>query len=301
MKSVFAVAIFAAVITSSVRAAPQLQRRAEIDDVAVLNFALTLEHLENAFYSSALEKFDQKAFTDAGLPAFARGRFVEVSEHEKAHVQLLSNALGDKATKPCTYNFPYTDPKSFAALSQILEGVGVSAYTGAAAFIENKDYLTVAASILSTEARHAAFVQSAVNKFAGWSGAFDASDSIPLGLNEIFSLAAPFISSCPDSNPNLLVKAFPTLAVITPNLKPGSKATLKFDAPSDTGDLYMAFFTGLSKKFVKIENKEVTIPSDLLGTVYGVVSKSANSTTDDDVVAGVAVLQFNFDSRGNLV
>lgn len=297
MKSVFVLAIFAAVATSSVRAAPQLERRAELDDVAVLNFALTLEHLENEFYSGALAKFDQKAFTDAGLPSFARGRFVEVSKHENSHVRLLSNVLGDKATKPCTYNFPYSDPKSFAALSQILEGVGVSAYTGAAAFIENKDYLTVAASILSTEARHAAYVQSAVNKFAGWSGAFD----IPLGLNEIFSLAAPFITSCPDSNPNLRVKAFPTLTVVTPNLKPGSKATLKFDSPSDSGDLYMAFFTGLAKKFVKIENKEVTIPSDLLGTVYGVVSKSANSTTDDDVVAGVAVLQFNFDSRGHLV
>jgi hypothetical protein len=52
-------------------------------DTTVLNFALTLEHLENAFYSGGLAKYDDKAFTDAGLPSFARGRFVEVGQHEQ--------------------------------------------------------------------------------------------------------------------------------------------------------------------------------------------------------------------------
>ncbi|KDQ24167.1 hypothetical protein PLEOSDRAFT_1108620 [Pleurotus ostreatus PC15] len=296
MKSVFALAIFAAVATSSVRAAPQLKTRTAPDDVAVLNYALTLEHLENAFYAGALAQFDEKAFADAGLPPSARARFVEVSEHEKAHVNLLSEVLGEKATKPCNYVFPYFDPRSFAALSQLLEGVGVSAYTGAAALIKDKTYLTTAASILSTEARHAAYVQSAVNNLAPWSGAFD----IPLSMASVYSLAAMFITSCPGANSILRVKPFPALTVVTHDPKPGSKATLKFDAPRGAGDLYMAFFTGLSKKFVKIQNNEVAIPPDLRGTVYGVVSKSANSTTDDDVVAGVATLQFDFASSDRL-
>jgi hypothetical protein len=68
---------------------------------------------------------------------------------------------------------PYTDPVSFAALSQVIEGVGTSAYTGAAQYITSKSYLTAAASVLATEARHASWVASAVNKFAGWSGALD--------------------------------------------------------------------------------------------------------------------------------
>ena len=61
----------------------------------------------------------------------------QIADHEATHVKFLSTALGDKATQPCTYKFPYEDPKSFAALSMALEGVGVSAYLGASMFISN--------------------------------------------------------------------------------------------------------------------------------------------------------------------
>ncbi|KZP03177.1 hypothetical protein FIBSPDRAFT_965930 [Athelia psychrophila] len=49
---------------------------AAITDTTVLNFALTLEHLENAFYAGALKKFSAKDFTNAGLSAYARGQGV---------------------------------------------------------------------------------------------------------------------------------------------------------------------------------------------------------------------------------
>ncbi|KAG5633100.1 hypothetical protein H0H81_011039, partial [Sphagnurus paluster] len=72
----------------------------------------------------ALAKYKEHEFLAAGFPSWVRGRFAQIGEHEAAHVAFLSSALGDKATKPCTYKFPHNDPKSFAALSQILEGVG---------------------------------------------------------------------------------------------------------------------------------------------------------------------------------
>lgn len=119
MKSVFALAAVVAA-ASSVHALPeQLEKRAEVNgwspssfasyspnpptETDILNFALTLEHLENAFYTGGLAKYNQSAFSDAGLLHTARDYLVQVGEHEKEHVQFLTTALGSKATQPCNY------------------------------------------------------------------------------------------------------------------------------------------------------------------------------------------------------
>jgi hypothetical protein len=267
----------------------------DVDDVTVLNYALTLEHLEHHFYKEALERFDEQAFLNAGLPSFARGRFEQIAAHEATHVQFLSTALGDKATQPCTYNFPYTDPKSFATLSQVLEGVGTSAYTGAAQFISNKDYLTAAASILATEARHASWVASAANKFAGWSGAFD----VPLDFNEVFTLAAAFITSCPSTNPALPVRAYPALTLKSP--VPGKTVEIVFKDNNSMGATNIAFFTGINTIFVAIRDNTVRIPENILGTVYAVATTSDGTADDSTIVAGPAILEFETNSSNQLI
>lgn len=66
-----------------------------------------------------------------------------------------------------------------------LETVGESAYMGAAPLLQDKNTLGTAATILTTEARQAAWVASAVVKGAAWNGPFET----PLGPNAVFSLA----------------------------------------------------------------------------------------------------------------
>ncbi|KAG8967339.1 hypothetical protein FRB90_010891, partial [Tulasnella sp. 427] len=180
------------------------------NDTRLLNFALTLEYLEHAFYTDGLEKYDEHAFQDAGFPSWVRTRFEQIADHEASHVALLSNTLGDKAVKPCQYSFPYSDPQSFVALSVVLEGLGVSAYLGAVKSITNPDLLAVAASIMTTEARHNAWVASAVRKGSAWGGSLD----IALATNQVYSIAASFISSCPDANANTIqIQSFPSLRI----------------------------------------------------------------------------------------
>ncbi|KAG5635842.1 hypothetical protein H0H81_009960 [Sphagnurus paluster] len=294
MRTSFITLVVAAL--SAVNAQP-VKRDGGVDDATVLNFALTLEHLENAFYREALAKYDEKAFEKAGFHSWVRDRFAQVGAHEAAHVQFLSSALGSQATQPCNYSFPHHDPKSFAALSQILEGVGVSAYTGAAQFISNKDYLTAAASVLATEARHASWVASTVNGGSGWSGALD----IPLTLNTVYTLAASFITSCPSTNPALPVKAFPAVS-FGDKPTPGSTATVTFTSTVEASTpLYAVFFTGLSQIVSPIQNGKAVIPSGLLGTVYAVVSTNDTIANDGNIIAGPAILDFPFNAQGQLI
>ncbi|KAJ4477557.1 ferritin-like domain-containing protein [Lentinula aciculospora] len=262
-----------------------------IDDTVVLNFALTLEYLEYAFFSGGVNSFTEHDFTNAGLPSWSRGRFEQIASHEQAHVQLLSDALGSNATQACNYTFPYTDPVSFAALAQVLSGVGVSAYAGAAQFVSSKAYLTTAATILSTEARHAAWIAGPVNKENPWSGPFDT----PLSLNIVYTLAAQFITACPSSNPPLPVQVFPSLT-IDENATAGQAVSVSASNDVTTEDQFVAFFSGRDTTFVQVQGGEVVIPNTLLGTSYAVLTSSNSSADDFTITAGVAVLQLAFNS-----
>ncbi|KAI0071938.1 hypothetical protein K474DRAFT_1606039 [Panus rudis PR-1116 ss-1] len=284
---------------SSVLAAPSLVARQSVDDTTVLNFALTLEHLENAFYREGLAKLDQAAFAAAGFEPWVRNRFEQIAGHEATHVDVLTKALGDAATKPCEYNFPFDDPHSFASLSMAFETVGASAYTGAARLLSNKDTLTEAASILSVEARQAAWVASAVLQGPAWNGPFDT----PLGLNGVFSIASQFLKSCPSTNPKFPVKILPALTLASEKAAPSAPATFKFDLPADVASqpLFLAYFSGFDVKYSDLSKNgdsfTTTIPGGLQGTVYAAVVKSNTETaTDDTILTGLAMLEFPFSS-----
>lgn len=81
--------------TSFVAAVPVV-KRAAIDDATILNYALTLEHLENTFYREGLAQFSEQDFADAGFDSTFYKNVVKVGADEKDHVDFLTSALSGK-------------------------------------------------------------------------------------------------------------------------------------------------------------------------------------------------------------
>jgi hypothetical protein len=122
-------------------------------DLAILNYALTLEYLEAAFYNEAASQ--GKGFGKAA------STFAEtVALHENTHVTALKKtikAFGGKPVASPTFDFQGTTAKedSFLATALVLENTGVHAYLGQAGRLRSKALLGAAASIVTIEARHA--------------------------------------------------------------------------------------------------------------------------------------------------
>jgi len=264
-------------------------------DTIILQYALTLEHLENNFYTQELGKYSAVQFAEAGFPAGVYERLSEVSRDEATHVEVLSSALGANATKACSYNFNTTSPREFVTLASVIEGAGVSAYLGAAANITNGAYLGVAASILTVESRHAAWMSGAVLASDGGSPYPAAFDTPVSSFSAVYSLAAQFITSCPETNPALPVKKFPTLSISpAANFTTGTQLQLTFNDTANAGkEVFAAFINGIgAPTFVSISaNNSVAVPSGLEGQTYVLVSSVNGNIGDENVIAGPAVIQ----------
>ena len=127
-----------------------------LSDPDILNFALGLEHLENAMYRQI--NASGKLSGEAADIAKTFGSF------EQAHVDAITKALQGanypNIAKEGMYNFPAfdTQPNILKFLNTV-EPVGVGAYTGAASLLKDKTILGVAGSIVQVEARQLAITR----------------------------------------------------------------------------------------------------------------------------------------------
>ena len=126
-------------------------------DVDVLNFALTLEHIEAAFYTRAITKGRNMSGDTMRLVR-------EIRDNETAHVDAITQTIKGLGGMPAAapkvgFGNVFTSEKTFLKLAQTLEDTGVSAYNGAAPSIRSGDVLAAAGSIVQVEARHAALIR----------------------------------------------------------------------------------------------------------------------------------------------
>lgn len=162
--------------------------------VEVLNFALTLEHLEAAFYRDGLAAIGVEGITALGFQPSVFDALMEIAEHEATHVDTLTQVITDLGGQPVAeaqYDFGYTDAAGFLATAQALEDTGVAAYQGAAAsLIEEDELLTAALTIHAVEARHASYL-ALTNAMIPFPEAFNPT----LTPAEVLEIAGPFIVS----------------------------------------------------------------------------------------------------------
>ena len=259
--------------------------------------ALTLEWLEATFYQQGFAKFPATDFQALGLEQQQIDSLLKIGKTEEDHVSLLQGAIaqaGIKPVQPCTYNFGFTDAASMVGTAAVLENVGVSAYLGAAALVSDGSILTTAGSILTVEARHQTFIRTA-SKAVAVPQAFDT----PLSPKQVFSLAAPFIQSCPEGS-NLILTAFPTLAMAAgaSATAVAAGATIQLQSDAAAGATHCAFTTGglpggtLFTTFDQAAGCQV--PQGLAGVTYVNLASAGPLTgklTDDIIVAGPMVMQ----------
>jgi hypothetical protein len=153
-------------------------------DLAIVNYALTLEYLESQFYAKVAASGLFSGTTLATLKIFG----AEETQHVTA-LHAVAAQLGTPAAKP-TGKFPLTSAASVAKLAATVENIGAAAYLGQAPNIKSAEILAAALAIHSVEARHAAVLNTLTKQSPTPQGAF----AKPMTMTAVLAAVKPFIA-----------------------------------------------------------------------------------------------------------
>jgi hypothetical protein len=171
--------------TAAVATSTQGASGSKTTDIAILNYALTLEYLESQFYQKVIAA---KLFTGK-----VGALLTDFGGQENEHVLALHGAVakmgGTPATKPVG-KFPIENAEQVAQLAYTVENLGAAAYLGQAGNIQSPEVLATALSIHSVEARHASTLGTLVKKPVTPNGAF----AIPDDMSTVLAAVKPYIA-----------------------------------------------------------------------------------------------------------
>lgn len=153
-------------------------------DLAIVNYALTLEYLETQFYAKAVKSglFHGKDLTV--LKQFGAEEAQHVAALKKA-----ASSMGTPAAMP-KGKFPIHSAAQVTKLAATVENLGAAAYLGQAAAIKSREVLAAALSIHSIEARHAATLNLLLKQSPTPDGAF----AKPMSMAQVLAVVKPFIA-----------------------------------------------------------------------------------------------------------
>ncbi len=174
--------------SSSAGMATEPEKIADPGDLEIVQYALTLEHLETDFYNAVL---DSGVVKNRKLGETAK----LIRDAEQAHVDTLTGVikdLGGTPKRPKTNFDAVLDggERKVLVTAAAVENLGAAAYLGQAPMIKSKDILAAALSIHSVEARHAAALNAVVGKSIVPDGAF----AKPASMEEVLPKVMPFLA-----------------------------------------------------------------------------------------------------------
>ena len=153
-------------------------------DLAIVNYALTLEYLESQFYAKVIKS---GLFHGKNL-SIIKSFGAEETQHVVA-LKKVAMSMGTPAKEPMG-KFPIHSAAQVTKLAGAVENLGAAAYLGQAGNIQSKEILAAALAIHSIEARHAATINLVLSKSPTPDGAF----AKPMTMAQVLKVVTPFIA-----------------------------------------------------------------------------------------------------------
>lgn len=189
---------------------PVYRVQSDFDYESIL-LGLYQEWIELDLFHDILVKFSEEEFTAAGLTASDIYLIKFMADQEAGHATLLSNLLGGPggATPQCTYNYPYTTVHEAFDFAQKITRFGESGVWGFQAHLNSREVAQLLSQSIATEARQQMI-------FRQFEGIFPMPVWFETGIPQswVWTLLAPYISSCPDTAKRVAWQNFPGLAVL---------------------------------------------------------------------------------------
>jgi hypothetical protein len=155
-------------------------------DIGVLNYLLTLEHLETALYADIV-----KSGLFEGSQLATMRKFGEEEEEHAAALAKAAKRLGGDPAGEVKASFELESVGSALSRAEEIENLSAAAYLGQLTNVEHESALATVLSIHTVEGRHAATIATMLGKPITPDGAFAA----PSTVKAVLRSAEPFIAS----------------------------------------------------------------------------------------------------------
>lgn len=178
-------------------------------DYQSIALGLYQEWIELDLFHYGLATYSVEDFEAAGLNAEDRFLLEFMADQEVGHATLLTNMLGDNAPKQCTYNYPSMNVREYIDFSQKLTRWGESGVYGFLNHLDSREVGQLLLQSITTEARQQMI-------FRQFNGQFPMPVWFECGIPQswAWTLLAPYISSCPADQQQLIWQNFPALHIL---------------------------------------------------------------------------------------